>query len=225
MKRFLLITVVTVLASTPAWAGLFSTALADSDARGIRRLAVVSALGDTVHGRLVGLTAFQNKSFDGAAPDWGLDTTVAARLRDSILASGRVPGEVTPLVAPSSETKKIIAFAKDQGFDAVLVLHPQEDPNDRSIGPGPTLSRRQILGHAKSQACNGMSVYIYHIADDKEIGHANAYSCPNGYAALPWHDNWLEFTDEERRVVLDALQIFIEQQIDAALVTLKLQAH
>jgi hypothetical protein len=70
-----------------------------------------------------------------------------------------------------------------------------------------------------------MSVYIYRTVGDKEIGHANAYSCPSGYTALPWHDTWLEFTDDERRVILDALRIFIEQQIAAALVTLKLQPH
>jgi hypothetical protein len=226
MKRWLSIVAMIGLASAPASAGLFTTALSDADAHQIKRLAVVSTLGDIVHGQVEGLTAFQNKSFTAPAPDWGLDAAVTKLLQEDIVASGRIDGEITPLEVPSPKTSAIIAAAREQGFDAVLALQPQEDPHDRLVGPGPTLLHRKLPGFpAKTIACNGMSVYMYRTVDRREIGHAIAFSCPNNYSTIVWHDSWGEFSEEEKHVALDALKAFVEQQADEALVTLKMHGR
>ena len=59
-------------ATSPAMAGLFTTALSPDDALQLKHVAVVSVLGDTLHAREIGLTVFQNKSFDASVPDWRL---------------------------------------------------------------------------------------------------------------------------------------------------------
>ena len=61
------------LAFHAAFAGLFSTGLGDPDVGKIRRLGVVSALGDTLMGRSVGITVFNNKSFKATIPNRDLD--------------------------------------------------------------------------------------------------------------------------------------------------------
>ena len=66
--------IVAGLIAAPAFAGLLIfSSLTPEEARQIKRLAVVSATGDTVHGKTVGLTIFQNKSFDASLPDWHID--------------------------------------------------------------------------------------------------------------------------------------------------------
>lgn len=59
MKRLAFIIATIGIAGTPASAGLFTTALSDANAHEIKRLALVSTLGDTVRGQVEGLTVFQ----------------------------------------------------------------------------------------------------------------------------------------------------------------------
>ena len=64
MRRMVLIIAMIGVAAGPASAGLFTTALTDAGAHQIKRLAVVSALGDKVHGQSAGsgptVTQFAN---------------------------------------------------------------------------------------------------------------------------------------------------------------------
>jgi hypothetical protein len=53
------VTAVTLVALTSAtYAGLFTTALSTEDASQLKRVAVVSVVGDTLRARQVGLTVF-----------------------------------------------------------------------------------------------------------------------------------------------------------------------
>ena len=63
------------------YAGLFTTALSTEDASQLKRVAVVSVVGDTLRARQVGLTVFGNKSFDASKPDWALDADVRALMQ------------------------------------------------------------------------------------------------------------------------------------------------
>lgn len=210
----------------PTFAGIFDSPLSDNDAKQIRKLAVVSTLGDGFRGQTEGLTVFQNKSFVANAAGWGLDKAIATQLSDSIVAYGKIVGEVAPLPVPASAKKAIIAAARDQGFDSVLALQPQEDPHDRLIGPGPTLVHRKAPGFsAHTDPCNGMSVYMYRTADEKQIAHVIAYSCPNRFHALPWHDTWEEYSDVEKQTTLEAIQAFVSEQGETALAALHLAVH
>jgi hypothetical protein len=70
-----------------------------------------------------------------------------------------------------------------------------------------------------------MALKMYRLADGKRIGFAVPSACsdsPN--ASLVWHDAWADFTTDEKRVTLDALQSFIQQQVGTALVTVNIWA-
>jgi hypothetical protein len=73
------------LAFHAAFAGLFSTGLSDPDIVKIGRLGVVSALGDTLMGRSVGITIFNSKSFKATLPNRDLDAVFFKTMTDTIV--------------------------------------------------------------------------------------------------------------------------------------------
>src|SRR5258708_24473639 len=112
---------VTAFIAVPAFASLFNPSLSAEDAHQIKRLAVVSVMGNTVHGKTVGLTAFQNKSFDAAVPGWNLDATVTKDLVEHIVAGAKIGGEGGSVATSSSEGCDNLTLARIQLFDALRV--------------------------------------------------------------------------------------------------------
>ena len=60
---FITLSAVLALTIEPVTAGMSSSGLSDADTSSIKRLGVISALGDTLVGRSMGLTVFNNKTF------------------------------------------------------------------------------------------------------------------------------------------------------------------
>jgi hypothetical protein len=215
-------TVVVVLIGAPAFAGLFSTSVSPEDAHQIKRLAVVSTMGDTVHGKIVGLMVFQNKSFDASIPGWNLDATMTKDLVEHIVAAAKIGGEAVPLSTSSAKESEILGEASTQGFDAVLVVAPQENVHDRSLGAGMTLLHRKLPGVDKVHPCTLVAVRVFRVSDGKQIGFAVPDPCIYARNTLVWHDTWDAFSDEEKKATLAALQKYSLERLRSALVSLKL---
>jgi hypothetical protein len=205
-KRLRLIGAATiVLVSSPSHAGLFGTALSDADAKQVKRLAVVSALADTVHGRMVGLTVFSNKGFDAPVPDWGLDKAVARQMQSRIIESGRISGNVVAIDGPFSDMKQVFALASEQGFDTVLAVLAVNNSNDRLLAPGMSVARRKLAGLDHINLCGSMILRMYRVADRKQIAVAMPDPCSYSKTNAVWHDNWADYTDAEKQETLSAL--------------------
>jgi hypothetical protein len=209
----------------PAFAGLFSASISSQDVREIKRLAVVSTLGDTVHGRSVGLTVFQNKSFDAPVPGWNLDAALARAIAQGIVAGGRIGGDVVSIATQSTKDGDIVREAGAQGFDAVLVVLPEENVHDRSLGSGVTLLHRKLPGVDKVHPCIVGTVRVFRASDGKQIGASVIEPCSYARNTLVWHDTWDAFSDEEKQAALAALQEQSLERIRKALVDLKLCDH
>jgi hypothetical protein len=214
--------VLLVALTSAAYAGLFTTALSTEDASQLKRVAVVSVLGDTLRARQVGLTVFGNKSFDAPIPDWALDADVRALMQVRIIASGRIKGIVEPLVVSTSDRKTILALARDGGFDAVVAALPEEDPNDRFLAPGPGTMYKSVLGLNHLRACDGMVVRIWRVSNGKQIAYSHPDQCTQLPIAAVWHDKWSDYTDAEKHTTLELVQSFVHQQIMRALSDLRL---
>ena len=206
----------------PAFAGLFSTSLSAEEAHQIKRLAVVSSMGDTVHGKSVGLMVFQNKSFDASILGWNFDAAMTKDLAGHIVAGEKIGGEVVPLVTASTKESEIVSEARAQGFDAVLVVLPEENVHDRSIGSGVTLLHRKIPGVDKVHPCVVGAVRVFRVSDGKQIGVSVLEPCSYARNTLVWHDTWDAFSDEEKKATLAALQEHSRERLRSALVSLKL---
>jgi hypothetical protein len=208
--------------ASPAIAGLFSTALSADDAAQLKHVAVVSSLGDILHASQVGVTVFGNKAFDASVSNWALDASMRTYLLDKIVASGRINGSVEPLVTPTAEQKSILALAREGNFDTVVALVPFQNLHDPRLPTGPGLLRRKLPGVDKLYACNSMVMRIWRVNDGKQIGYSFVDPCTKEPIAGVWHDNWNEFTDEEKRSILDLVRSFAEQQILIALRAVRL---
>jgi hypothetical protein len=119
----------------------------------------------------MGLTVMQNQRFDATVSNWDLDAQVMNSVKEIVVASGRITGEVVPLAASSADIRAIEVSAGAQGFDAVLAVLPEASSGADYLAPGPTLSRRKLPDFDKSWACNGMALDIFRISDGKQIGH------------------------------------------------------
>jgi len=221
-KSFIMLIAVIALTVEPVNAGMFSSGLSDGEAASIKRMGVISALGDTLMGRSIGLTVFNNKTFKATLPNRDLDGLFTAQMKTTIAASGKIKGDVAILVTPALEIESLIAAAREQGFDAVVAMQPAEDTQFHMTGPGLTVFRTG--GGQKSFTCNSMRIVILRVSDGKQIASASDYQCPS-FSNLPfWHDSWQEFTDEQKGAVSDAMKVFVEHQIDQTLKKLKLHA-
>lgn len=222
-RTIILVAVAIALASRLSIAGILSSGISDSDASTIKRLGVISALGDTLMVRSVGLTVFNNKSFKTTLPTRDLDATFTRTMRDEIVRSGRISGEVASLATASLDTGSIIEAAREQGFDAVIVMQPAEDTQFHMTGPGLTVFRTG--GGHKSFTCNSMRIVVLRVADGKKFAAASEGQCP-AYSNLPfWHNTWEEYTEEERRTVFRAMEVFVNHQIDETLKRLGLHSR
>lgn len=205
-----------------AFAGPFSSGLSDPDIVKIRRLGVVSALGDTLMGRSVGITIFNNKSFKATLPNRELDAAFSRNMLDAIVASGRISGEVVLLETEALDSRSILDAARGEDLDTVVVMQPIEDTQFHMTGPGLTVWR---TGYGqKAFTCNSMRIVVLRVADSKELAAASDYQCPS-YSNLPfWHNTWEEFTDDERQTIYREMEVFVKRQLDETLKRLKLHA-
>ena len=176
-KSFVALIVIIALTVEPVTAGMLYSGLSDADAASIKRMGVVSALGDTLMIRSMGLTIFNNKKFKATLSNRDFDESFGARMKGTIAASGKVRGEVAILTTPSLETESLIAAAREQGFDAIVAMQPAEDTQFHMTGPGLTVFRSG--GGQKAFTCNSMRIVVIRIADAKQLASASDYQCPS----------------------------------------------
>ena len=62
-----------------------------------------------------------------------------------------------------------------------------------------------------------MVVRIWRVADGKQIGYSHPNQCTARPIAGVWHDNWSDFTEEEKHTTLELVRSFVQQQIEMTL--------
>jgi hypothetical protein len=218
-----------VLLAHSANAGLFSTALSDENAKDLKRIGISSSLGHKLQGQQVGLTVFGNRYFEADLPDWTLDAEVRKQLLEEIPASGRLTAALEPWEgAPTGNYKATLAAAHEKGFDAVLVIETTDNPNDRLLPVGPSLLHKKALGLDRVHVCNSMRADMYRVADAKRIGFEIPDACDYTKSLPPaqaWHENWADYSDDDKRLVLEEVSAHVRKQIYMVMATLNLQRH
>jgi hypothetical protein len=177
----------------------------------------------------VGLTVFGNRHFEADLPDWTLDAEVRKQLLEEISASGRLTAALEPWQgAPTGNYKSTLAAAHEKSFDAVLVIETTTNPNDRLLPEGPSLLHKKALGLDKVHVCNSLRADMYRVADGKRIGFEIPDACDYTKSLPPaqaWHENWAEYSDDDKRMVLEAVSVHVRKQIYMVLTTLNLRRH
>jgi hypothetical protein len=216
------VVMVAMLIGAPALASWINEGLSPEEAHQIRRLAIVSGLRDEIHGRLFGLTRFQNKEFDVTVPGWDLDAKITKDLAEQIVAGGKLRGEVIALAMPPSKKRDILSEAQKLGFDAVLAVAAEQSVPDRALVGGVMLLRQKKLGSDRLNPCAGIVIRIWRVRDGKQIGFTAPDPCDFDHSAPIWHDKWEEFSDVEKQATVANLEGFVFERMNSALVKLRL---
>lgn len=170
-------------------AGCATTSLqhpvAGADLARARQLGVFSAFGDTVNGRLVGLTAFGNAGFTAWTPQWGVDRDAAMQAAQLLASGGRfravpvdrsaVPG--TPL-NDGAPTAALWETAARQGIDTLVVLQPDVYDEFPFFPAGVGLYEHAVPMQASGCIYSAFSVHVYDVAARKPLAWEWAGNAP-----------------------------------------------
>lgn len=195
-----------------------SVALDPRDDAGIRRLAVVSLLGDSIDGISDGLSALQRR-YMHATPEWGLDRTLGKFAAERIAASGKFRGatvevlQVADVEAISRRDRrrpvdpaKLARYARDRGYDAVLAILPEESLVHPEAVAGVSIRQGQILGGSISSACVALALRVLRTDSGAEIAHATPVPCAVHASPIAWHASWDDYSLEQASATLQVLR-------------------
>ena len=155
----------------------FKHPVAAEDLSKIKRIGVVSSLGDTFYGDSIGTTVFNNEHFTAALPEWGVSAYATAKKLEALKASNRYEaaelnlsevGLKNPLI---KENRLVWEAPRKQGFDKLLVLAASVSDNMRLFNPDFGLYQRSLL-LTETWRCAyvGYVVSVYDVSTQKSIG-------------------------------------------------------
>lgn len=193
-------------------------ALDPRNAAGIRRLAVVSLIGDSIDGIADGLSTLQRRYLH-ATPEWGLDRTLERFAAERVAASGKFRGttvevlQVADVAAMSRRDRrrpidpaKLTRYARDKGYDAVLAILPEESLDHPEAVAGVSIRQRQVVGGSISSACVALALRVMRTDDDAEIAHVTPAPCAVHASPIAWHASWDDYSPEQANATLQALR-------------------
>ena len=227
-----------------AYADLFDKQLTDERAASIRRMAVISTLGATLHGRNVDVTVFGNQAFEADVPSWALDSLIEQQLLDGARSDSRLK-DVGILTLDSAarallydgsgvnlrfHKPALLKAAADQGFDAVLVFAQGYNENEPfAEAPLTLMARPEFWGALKGWKKSSTSPYkimpcatavfrVLSAATGKQIAFSRGgENCGIPEPSLTWHKTWGEYTQDEQAATEAAFKAFLVRRAQAAL--------
>ncbi len=235
MRKYLVLCTVLVgsLCSVPA----ISRGVAEQDLEGMKKLAVVVSLGDTMHAVFLGTTAFQNKAFDVPVAEWQINKLATDAIIETLKQRGKVAAE--PLVmeegrldslygkhvsGPLSRPafKVFVDHAKAQGADAVLVLERTTSENQPFHQSGFGLFRHQMFGMVAACPYVLFRAEVDRVSDGKVLAGQFDAPCEMGQQKFEARKSWDQYSDEERKAFESALKEEIINKVNLALDELQL---
>ena len=226
-----------VLCISTARAGLFAQRFADESAAAIQRLAVVSLLGNELHGRKVGLTVFQNDAFDVEVASWNVDAVAAESLRSMAQEDPRlhdvevlVPDVATLAASYKGDAsraefqpKALLAEAAAKGFDAVLLVHRSWNENEPFAMPGLTLLNRRLPGLNRTVPCIGSYVRLLDARTGRSLARAGGDEiCSTRNIEAGWRKSWAAYAPEEQAAIETIFKAAVDLQLRMAVTDMQL---
>lgn len=205
------------------------------DLKNIKRIAVVSSMGDEFTMTYIGSNIFANKSETVKIKDWKIDEHAQNDLI-KMLSDSKKYEQVAPLAGKfdrlelQSKEKRLplLIRAKDQGFDAIIILMPTSYDNAKMVRPG--------FGMQRHHAQISPAEFVYMLASlnviKVETGEQIAWQWtfnpwdqkPGIYdtSKVPWKDQYKNFTKAEKALIQKSLKNRIDEGLKYAISALRL---
>lgn len=221
-----------LMLSALGWSSLQVTVAAPTH---ISRVGVVSLLGDTFHAEHIGLTAFNQRSYDVEVPEWQIDRDVTdylvAKLMSSNLSAGSVnvePNRVKdfyrlwPLQQKrrmdASKFDELFALASAQGYDTLVVMIPTFEPSGLYSFVNNTygFSERTALGRSNRSAWGSFILRVFDVGTKKRLANAAGLPAEKVDNDIEWKSNFESYSAEEKAELRSRIEERLRRQIDAA---------
>jgi hypothetical protein len=193
-------------------AGMFGGSLSDQDAATLHKIAVVSVLGDKLHLDTTGLTVFANNSTDVAVPQWRIDSSITEHVVNVVGRDQRFVCEALKLPADISVNEEFLGLnglsskgrqlivnqGQSQGADAVLVIRPQTNANDRLQTSGYGLRHGRLFGKEYVGMLEGIGLVLVGVAGNQVLAQQSRGQIVQTRKAWPVKTTWDEVPPEQQ---------------------------
>ena len=220
-----------VFAST----GVLACRVSDKDLEGIHKMAVVVSLGDTFHAVFLGATAFQNKAFDVAVPEWEINKLATDTIVKAMKVRGRVV--IAPLVMEGGRLDSLygkhvsgplsrpafqvfLDHANAQGVDAILVVERTTSENQPYHQSGFGLFRHSMFGMAMGCPYVLFRSEVDRVSDGKVLAGQFDAPCEADRQKVDAKGSWDLYSAEDKSAIEAAVKQEVASKINLALAEL-----
>ena len=222
-----------------AVSGCESPQISDTASHRIKHIGVVSLLGDTFHAEHIGLTVFNNRSYNAEVPDWQIDGDLTGHVV-AMLSSG--DHTATALNTDPDRAKdfyqlwslqqrvrldsakfaQLFSRAAAQNYDTLVVIERTLDPNAFLYGfvnDPYGLEERGVLGIENRSVFGLCILKVYDVATRRQL----ASSIGSGPAAtqldndIEWKADFASYSAEEKAELKKRVENHLLHRLDTAL--------
>jgi hypothetical protein len=232
MQRLIAIALIVFLA------GCADMRLQDADLSPTNKVAVVSLLGDTVHGLLLGVMVFQNESFDAQVPDWKIDAVAEETIQSHLAQSAS--RNIVMLQHDSGLSKRftdswsllhdgnsydeVLSLAKAKQADILVLVEPVNYQNTPQFKKGYGIWRALIDNNDKRLIPYSLFVVeVFSVKEGKRLGYAwgkHPDRKKDEKVNLEWKNSLDSYSDSEKAQLRDSITLYVKQGIEEALTKL-----
>lgn len=185
--------------------------VAAADLARAHQFGVVSAFGDTVNGRLVGITAFGNEGFTAPVPQWGIDLDAAVQAARLLATGGRF--KAVPLdrsaytgaaLSGDAPAPALWDAAARQGIDTLVVLQPDVYDEYPFFPAGVGIYEHAIPLQGSGCIYTAFSVHVYDVGTRKPLAWEWAGDAPCAFgekAELPFKKSLDAYSPAEQALL------------------------
>jgi hypothetical protein len=200
------------------------------DVAGIQRLGVTSALSNMRQHDFVGTLIFENKRQKVDVSDWDVPGFAEATLV-KYLDAGPMPGRVGIIDADGLDKDRfagspsaLLAAAKEQGFDAVAVIHPSGYDNYPYVTPGYGVYRKVAFGLGQNCAYQQTVVRILDADTGDRLAWEwgfNSWDGPCMPLPVEFKENPAGYTDVEQDQIQKSIEAVFDEGLERTVRKLK----
>lgn len=177
------------------------------DIQSVRKVVVVSQLGNTFVGSLTATTVFGNSSYKVNVNDWQVDQKLAASAVDAINQGGKITAS---MLASNAKLPELLQAAAAQNADTLLLVQLIGYSNQPEFQPGYGFHRRKLFNIDRSCIYSLFWTTAYDVKSGREKGIAWSFpkseSIPCEHTTDPvWKDSFAKYSSEEKELIRKAV--------------------
>ena len=215
--------------------GCASIQVSKSAAARIKKVGVVSIMGDRFQGRYLGTTVFNNKFYVADVSSWHIDRTLEdyaiGSLRRAKFDTGRL--DLSPHTADDYYKKGLFnqgldmhlfhalpALAAKQGFDTLVVIMKPFDLQSKAFVPGYGFAERKFLGLSVSSLFASFTLIVYDTKTGRQLAHADGVMTGKELAkdkGIEWKPSFAAYTDAQKEMIERRVKRRLRREFDLAL--------